>query len=339
MINASNFNINSFSNAAEVLRKGEDTVKMQKKEFIDEHKKLVKVLRSDSHADDKKEADEQEAELNEIEKGKKSPVGTVSNGYKKIADGKWQKVTVHGLTHNETKERMKKPITKQEGNSHVEALKKIDDKEYDDAHVMNSKNKEASKDKLKKSQNMNSVSRFNHFNMASFQENAVDVKSEHNVTDFEEIQKGQISNAFGHSQEIKVDKKGSEIKANLKVARDKEQMECTQFQTQLEAVKANIQTEPTENIDDWATEGLDITIMPKKFNWSECYCNEDNEYSDQSMKSEKQLLCDAKREYNNTAEKFVKCQVELHILDTMMNNIADNKVYSLSVKQAAILGF
>jgi|688.fasta_scaffold145982_2 hypothetical protein len=300
MINASNFNINSFSNAAEVLQKGEDTVKMQKKEFVDEHKKLVKVLRSDSHTDDKEEADEQEAELNKIEKDKK---------------GLWDNV-------NAKRKRGEKPA-------------KPGDEDYPDSEAF----KEASKNKLKKSQNMNSVSRFNHFNMASFQENAVDVKSEHNVTDFEEIQKGQISNAFGHSQEIKVDKKGSEIKANLKVARDKEQMECTQFQTQLEAVKANIQTEPTENIDDWATEGLDITIMPKKFNWSECYCNEDNEYSDQSMKSEKQLLCDAKREYNNTAEKFVKCQVELHILDTMMNNIADNKVYSLSVKQAAILGF
>lgn len=300
MINTSNFNINSFSNAAEVLQKGEDTVKMQKKEFIDEHKKLVKVLRSDSHADDKEEAEEQEAELNEIEKDKK---------------GLWDNV-------NAKRKRGEKPA-------------KPGDSDYPDSEAF----KEASKNKLKKSQNMNSVSRFNHFNMASFQENAVDVKSQHNVTDFEEIQKGQISNAFGHSQEIKVDKKGSEIKANLKIARDKEQMECTQFQTQLEAVKANIQTEPTENIDDWATEGLDITIMPKKFNWSECYCNEDNEYSDQSMKSEKQLLCDAKREYNNTAEKFVKCQVELHILDTMMNNIADNKVYSLSVKQAAILGF
>ena len=300
MINTSNFNIGSFSNLKEVLQKGEDTVKMPKKEFVEEHKKLVKVLRSDSHADDKEEADEQEAELNKIEKDKK---------------GLWDNV-------HAKRKRGEKPS-------------KPGDEDYPEADAF----KQASNNKIKKSENMNSLSRFNQFNMASFKEAESDIKSQHNVTDFENIQKGHISNAFGHSQEIKVDKKGSEIKANLKVARDKEQLECTQFQTQLEAVKANIPTEPTENIDEWTTEGLDITIMPKKFNWSECYCNEDNEYSDQSMKSEKQLLCDAKREYNNTAEKFVKCQVELHILDTMMNNIADNKVYSLSVKQAAILGF
>lgn len=40
-------------------------VKMPISEFVKEHKKLVRVLRSPSHADDKKEADDQEKELKE----------------------------------------------------------------------------------------------------------------------------------------------------------------------------------------------------------------------------------------------------------------------------------
>lgn len=43
-------------------------VRMPMKEFVKEHKKLVGVLRSPSHADDKKEADEQEKELKEYTK-------------------------------------------------------------------------------------------------------------------------------------------------------------------------------------------------------------------------------------------------------------------------------
>ena len=48
---------------------GDDEVKMPRKEMVDEHKRLVDVLRSPSHEDDQEEAVEQEKELNDYEGG------------------------------------------------------------------------------------------------------------------------------------------------------------------------------------------------------------------------------------------------------------------------------
>jgi len=69
------------------------------KEFVDEHKKLVKTLKSGSKEEQKKEAEDQEEELkNELKKAESGkvygdPIGTVKTfkggQYVKIAAGKW----------------------------------------------------------------------------------------------------------------------------------------------------------------------------------------------------------------------------------------------------------
>ena len=91
-----------------------------------------------------------------IEKAKKFPVGTIHNGYKKIAEGKWQKVSSVGKTRKEHfdsaqshLDRASKHAEKNEDlsmRSAVEDYKKemnqaknLDDKEYDDAHVFGKK--------------------------------------------------------------------------------------------------------------------------------------------------------------------------------------------------------
>lgn len=58
-------------------------VKMPMKEFVSEHKKLVQVLRSPSHKDDKKEAKKQEKELKEYVD--KSAVATMGGTSEKLA--------------------------------------------------------------------------------------------------------------------------------------------------------------------------------------------------------------------------------------------------------------
>lgn len=89
------------------------TMTVDTKEMIDEHKNLINTLESPSHKDDKKEAKKQKKELKEykeklnkaydalgldqfiedLEKGKKpDPIGTIRNGKKKVAEGKWVSV-------------------------------------------------------------------------------------------------------------------------------------------------------------------------------------------------------------------------------------------------------
>jgi hypothetical protein len=95
-------------------------------------------------------------------KGKKVPVGTVTNGYKKVAEGKWQKVSEHGMTkkehdqkalfHEEKRENARGENSfhkhRIEFDKHDEAAKDLDDKEYDDTHVLGKKKEKSELGKI-----------------------------------------------------------------------------------------------------------------------------------------------------------------------------------------------
>ncbi len=87
-------------------KKRSETITMPKDELVREHKKLVHVLRSPSHKDDKREADEQAKELKEYTS--KADVSTRSTADKKLAD----KVISHNRRklHSFARSRMKKSI-------------------------------------------------------------------------------------------------------------------------------------------------------------------------------------------------------------------------------------
>jgi hypothetical protein len=100
---------------------------------------------------------------NSLEKGKSMPVGTITNGFKKIAEGKWRKVSeAHGLTKEEheyqakySKEEATRPTihsAKHESNSkwHSDEASKLDSKEYSDVDVVGKEKEEYKKgDKIK----------------------------------------------------------------------------------------------------------------------------------------------------------------------------------------------
>lgn len=96
-----------------------------------------------------------------LEKGAKVPVGTVSNGYKKVGEGKWQKVSEHyNMTkqehsyqatkhaehstkvldrHKDSNAKTKDAVTrgsKDRQRAHEIMAQNLDEKEYSDAEVM-----------------------------------------------------------------------------------------------------------------------------------------------------------------------------------------------------------
>lgn len=110
---------------------------------------------------------------NSLEKGKSMPVGTITNGFKKIAEGKWRKVSSEGKTKEEHKEEWKKSdrIAQEayfnrndtkyhkhndEANKHFKEASKLDSKEYSDVDVVG-KEKEEDYSKLKISDLQNKV--------------------------------------------------------------------------------------------------------------------------------------------------------------------------------------
>lgn len=97
-----------------------------------------------------------------LQKSKSMPIGTITNGYKKIAEGKWRKVSEHGMTREEHEKRsldMKKyakealtgsdKVVKYESHKMHEGIaSKLDPKDYSDEEVTGEGEKDESDFKI-----------------------------------------------------------------------------------------------------------------------------------------------------------------------------------------------
>jgi hypothetical protein len=113
-------------------------------QFASEHEEQAKL----------KEGSVKKSIDNDLEKGKSMPIGTIHNGFKKIAEGKWRKVSEYDLTKEEheyqskyAKEEAARPTihsAKHESNSkwHSDEASKLDSKEYSDVDVHGKEEKE-----------------------------------------------------------------------------------------------------------------------------------------------------------------------------------------------------
>jgi hypothetical protein len=94
----------------------------------------------------------------DIEKGKSFPIGTVHNGYKKVKEGVWKKVSEHGMTKKEHESKASEARKKYESkvssgeddestNKEIKVMKihsqiakeELDDKDYSDEEVTGGK--------------------------------------------------------------------------------------------------------------------------------------------------------------------------------------------------------
>lgn len=309
-------NFNSFTNANQILEKGEK-VTMDKQELINEHKKLVNVLDSESHEDDKEESKEQAAELKKLEKA-----------------GLWENVDAK-------RKRGEKPA-------------KPGDKDYPEEEAFN----EASKD-VEKADDVN-ISEQDEAEQKMKLNNLLDNKHEVKKSDSNELSgsisketlvKSHIGYQFSNSENLTIDKKGSQIKEKLLSIKDKLSTGAAMHQAKMEALRQTIPTAPTDKMDGYVSDGIDVNSIPAVYNWGETYYSHCESPKIQSetvitegenatpVKSQEEIICESKREYNRCAERFISLQAEIKLIDTMVNNLEDNKTYKLVVKQAAILGF
>lgn len=174
------------------------------------------------------------------------------------------------------------------------------------------------------------VNSFTNSDIAFQKEKRQVVKTEDKALYVESIQKSHITDMFSNS-EIKINKKGFEIKERLVEMKNKELQMCAQNQAKLEILKAKLGCEPTEKVSEWVLEGFDISIEPKIYSYDSCDWEpiEGTETNIGSLKSE----------YNSVANNYVKSQIDICTIDTMINNLVDNTFYPISIKQAALLGF
>lgn len=336
-----------------------------------------------------------------IEKGKKFPIGTISNGYKKIAEGKWKKVSEHGLTkkeHQEKAELHSKAMNSKLDKKAFGRVRKEDVQEYmkkHGAHLDSSTKSLAHRDEYETTVHKN---QFGNLSMeikhkekghtsysgkvdeksdlyqkhkhllddkvkdviderGNYKEGTTDIdkdgkltlKKSHEFTSipsFDDMQKSHITNMFGYGDSsIKIEKTGAEIKQSLEEIKSKNDIAKQSSYDKIELLVAEIGTQPTEDCERYSMEGLEdkVGIMPKKYRWQEIYqdnCGEvSNGLSVATLQPTEQKPNEKKRAYNNEVDKYVDICVENIQLDTMINNINLTKKYSLTIKQASVLGF
>lgn len=164
-----------------------------------------------------------------------------------------------------------------------------------------------------------------------------------------ELQKSHIEEIFDKdapSRGFTIDKNGKEIKERLQKMLAEEQQTCTMLQVQWTEMLAKFEEKPTVPpikelyymVDGWEDQLGDLPLM---FPWDKIYCNEAapvDGYMETTPSTEAEL-CKQRREYNDLVQRYIGCKKEIALLETMIDNFSDEKIYKLTVKEAAMLGW
>lgn len=183
-------------------------------------------------------------------------------------------------------------------------------------------------------------------NLETFKNENSQFENQNNLVDSDGIQKSHITEMFSYQNNLNIEKTGAEIKEALKKARNKEENEKNKTHSTATSLLASLGCEPTEEIDNWVIDGYEDIIgsTPKLFPWRETYCESPISEMGQVLQTSQNTnsaeeVCRQKDGYNRSIRKYVESIKEIAQIDTMINNLDDKKKYSLTIKQATILGF
>lgn len=269
----------------------------------------------------KQEVKQEESTTGQLEKGKKLPIGTITNGYKKVSEGKWQKVSSHGLTkkeHNDKANESNKKLLGLKGKENANEAQlmaeraslqskyanELDDKEYDDTHVENS-------GKLKKGK------------------------------DADQLEKGKIKDALYYSElKIVFSKTGKEIKEKLATIKAKENSKLIDIEAKLSNLEDKLTHQPTEK---YSYEDADDTY--KTFKWEMTYVSENAsnnnvvKFNDTDSGTLSNDECKLNREWNDLVYSYRDVKGEIDSINLLEENLEENKKYELTARQMLNFGF
>jgi hypothetical protein len=164
----------------------------------------------------------------------------------------------------------------------------------------------------------------------------------------ENIEKG-ISDSFNHSK-FTIEKTGREIKEKFQENKEKEEIKKQVILNDLALLLSQISIIPTEEASCWRLKGAEAikSFLPKIFKseliWDKICCD------DLALRSSLltpetenvQVADDIKklmRKYNDLVYNYIDTLVEITYLNSLINNLSDEKEYSLSPEQLVSLGF
>lgn len=171
----------------------------------------------------------------------------------------------------------------------------------------------------------------------------------------EQLQKSHVGDIFekdAPSRGFTIDKNGIDIKERLVKLLAETQEDCSVLRTKWTAMFEKFDKKPSEPatkelyywIDGWEDK---IGDLPAVFNWEEtCYHSLEESSSPDvgfsvgaEQSNPEKEFAKQRRDYNDAVEKYIECKKEIALLETMLANFDDEKVYKLTVKEASMLGW
>lgn len=178
-----------------------------------------------------------------------------------------------------------------------------------------------------------------------------------NDTEDDKIEKSHIEQIFEHDAAKRgfvIDKRGKEIKEKLRKMLEEEERSKSMLEIRIDTLRAHINEDPDVDIpkdryylvDGWMEKMSNIPDLYSwdKINSSECpdRAKEDSGLinADSGPSNTMKKPCGQKmQEYNDCVYKYIDCQKEIAMLNTMLSNFKDDAIYSLTVREATLLGW
>lgn len=260
----------------------------------------------------------------DIEKGKSFPIGTIHNGFKKVAEGKWRKVSESGMT-------------KEEHHKEADIDEETDKKYYHGSEFGSNKRISSElKESTKRHREIASKLDDKHYS-----DEEVGIKKSENG----DIEKSHFGK-FSYSEKLGIKKTGKEIKEKFKANLQKEQSEANELKAKLGVLKTKIGEEPTKKCDYWQIDvyedkGIDIPLV---YDYSQMKGEEKMSPIAETLVVEtesqpKENITNLMYKYNEIVRKYIDSQKEILQINTILNNYKDTDVYQLTISQATVLGF
>ena len=168
----------------------------------------------------------------------------------------------------------------------------------------------------------------------------------------EDLEKAHLINTFERGDNIKIKKKGSEVKEKLTDIRKEEEKESQDYFSKVLGYRSKISQPPTEDAPEWYLQNLKMPKekVPKIYSYQVMYPSDSDTIqtetsgrsplvAPESVKILSQEEAVYAEKYNECLRKYFGCLKEVSYIDTFLNNLEENKTYDLSMEQANAFGF
>lgn len=156
------------------------------------------------------------------------------------------------------------------------------------------------------------------------------------------LTKGHVVNNFMHtSNPIMINKTGKQLIEALKNHKSTCQAKCEVINEKINQNLQQCSSQPTNQVDKYIIDGFEDRIQTHKvFSHDKCYSKPTQQSSEYVVQSQSKQPQDNQQcsNHNDLVRQHIECQKECLILQTMIDGIDSKQKYSLTPKQAVVIG-